>query len=59
MLSIYRRHLMAVIIKMAPSMADTSATTTNMGIQVFSLLGSETSGKRFFISATTHLHKKD
>ena len=39
-LEIYRRHLMAVIMRTAPSMADTSATTTNIGIHVFSVLGS-------------------
>lgn len=36
----YRRHFNAAIIKVAPSMAETSATTTSIGIHVFSVLGS-------------------
>ena len=36
----YRRHLRAVIIKTAPNMAETRATTMSIGTQVFSLLNS-------------------
>jgi hypothetical protein len=36
----YRRHFNAAIIRIAPNMAETRATTTSIGIHVFSVLGS-------------------